>query len=57
MEVEDPTSYQEVIDLANHKEWMDGMRDEIDSTIRKRFENPLILHLDVSLLETNEFSR
>ena len=37
LEVEEPTSYQEVIYSPNQKEWMDAMRDEMDSMARKRF--------------------
>ena len=37
LEVKDPTSYQEVIYSLNHKEWMDALRDEMDSMARKKF--------------------
>jgi len=30
LKVEDPTFYQEKIDLTNYKEWMNAMRDKID---------------------------
>jgi len=46
-----------VIDLSNYKEWMDAMRDKMDSMGRKKFENSLILRPDASLSKTNEFSR
>ena len=36
LKVEEPTCFQEVVDLPNHKEWMDGMRDEIDSIVRTK---------------------
>jgi len=36
LEVEEPTSYQEAIDSPNHKEWMDAMRDEMDSMARNK---------------------
>jgi len=36
--VEDPTSYQEVIDSPNHKEWRDAMRDEIFNGKKKVLE-------------------
>jgi len=35
-EIEEPTSYQEVIDLPNPKEWMDAIRDEMDSMVRNK---------------------
>jgi len=31
LKVEEPTSFQEAVDLPNHKEWMDAMKDEMDS--------------------------
>ena len=31
LEVEEPTSFQKVVDLPNHKEWKDTMKDEMDS--------------------------
>jgi len=34
LEVEEPTSFQEAIDSPNSKEWMDAMRDEMDSMMR-----------------------
>jgi len=34
LEIEAPTSYVEAIDSPNHKEWMDAMRDELDSMAR-----------------------
>ena len=34
LEIEEPTSYVEAIDSPNHKEWMDAMRDELDSMAR-----------------------
>ena len=36
LEVEEPTSYQEAIDSPSHKEWMDAMRDEMDSMARNK---------------------
>ena len=36
LEVEEPTSFQEAIDSPNSKEWMDAMRDEMDSMMRNR---------------------
>ena len=37
LEVEKPTSYQEAIDSSpNHKEWMDTMRDEMNSMARNK---------------------
>ena len=36
MEIEESTSYQETIDSPNHKEWMDSMKDEIDSMARNK---------------------
>jgi len=35
LEVEEPTSYQKAIDSSNHKEWMDTMRDKMDSNGKK----------------------
>jgi len=34
--VKEPTSYEEAIDSPNHKEWMDAMRDEMDSMARNK---------------------
>jgi len=34
LKIEELTSYVEAIDLLNHKEWMDAMRDELDSMAR-----------------------
>ena len=36
LEIEEPTSFQEAIDSPNHEEWMEGMRDEMDSMARNR---------------------
>jgi len=36
LEIEEPTSYQEAIDSPNHKEWMDAIRDEMDSIARNK---------------------
>jgi len=57
LEVEQPTSFQEAIDSPNHKEWMEAMKDEMDSIARNKFGNLLTFHPNVSLLETSEFSR
>jgi len=34
LKIEEPTSYQEAIDSPNDKEWIDIMRDEMDSMAR-----------------------
>jgi len=34
LEIEESTSYVEAIDSPNHKEWMDAVRDELDSMAR-----------------------
>jgi len=34
MKIEESTSYLEAIDSSNHKEYMDAMRDEMDSMAR-----------------------
>lgn len=34
LKVEEATSFQEVVDSPNRKEWMDNTRDEMDSIIR-----------------------
>jgi len=34
LEIEEPTSYVEAVDSPNKKEWMDTMRDELDSMAR-----------------------
>ena len=57
LEIDEPTSFQEAIDSANHKEWMEAMTDGMDSMERKRFGNLLIFHTDVNRLETSGFSR
>jgi len=31
LEIEEPTSYVEALDSPHHKEWMNAMRDELDS--------------------------
>jgi len=36
LEIEEPTSFQEAIDSPNHKEWMEAMRDEMDSMARNK---------------------
>jgi len=36
LEVDEPTSFKEAIDSPNHKEWMDAMKDEIDSMARNK---------------------
>jgi len=36
LEVDEPTSFQQAIDLPNSKEWMDAMRDEMDSMLRNQ---------------------
>jgi len=36
LEVKEPTSYQEATDSLNHKEWIDVMRDKIDSMARNK---------------------
>jgi len=34
LEVEKPTSFQEAVDSPNHEEWMDAIRDEMNSMVR-----------------------
>jgi len=34
LKVEEPTSFQEVADSLNQREWMHAMEDEMDSTAR-----------------------
>ena len=34
LEIEETTSYVEAIESPNHQEWMDAMRDELDSMAR-----------------------
>ena len=36
LEIDEPTSFQEAIDSPNHKEWMEAMRDEMDSMARNK---------------------
>ena len=36
LEIDEPTSFQEAIDSPNHKDWMEVMRDEIDSMARNK---------------------
>ena len=36
LKVEEPTSFQEAVDCPNHKEWMNSMKDEIDSMTTKK---------------------
>jgi len=36
LEVKEPTSCQEATNSQNHKEWIDVMRDEMDSVIRNK---------------------
>jgi len=43
LKVEEPTSYREAIDSAKHKEWMDAMRDEMDSMGRNKVWKPVDL--------------
>jgi len=56
-EIEESTSYVEAIDSPNHKEWMDAIRDELDSMARNKFGNLLIFLPDGKQLETNGFSK
>jgi len=41
LKVEESTSFQEAVDSPNHKELMDGMRDEMDTMARNKFGNLL----------------
>jgi len=36
LEIEEHTSFQKAIDSPNHKEWMEAMRDEMDSMARNK---------------------
>jgi len=36
LEVDEPTSFKEAIDSPNHKEWMDAIKDEMDSMARNK---------------------
>jgi len=57
LEIDEPTSFQEAIDSPNSKEWMDAMRDEIDSMMRNQVWELVVLPPQVNLLETSGFSR
>jgi len=58
LDVEEPTSYQEMIDSANYEEWMDTIRDEMDSMTRNKvWELVDLPPPNVSLSKTNGFSR
>ena len=37
LEIEEPTFFIEAIDSPNRKEWMDAMRDELDSMVKNDF--------------------
>jgi len=56
LEIYEPTSFQEAIDLPNGKEWTDAMRDEMDSMVRNQVWE-LDLPPSVNILETSGFSR
>jgi len=36
IKVDEPTSFKEAVDSPNHKEWMDVMKDEMDSMARNK---------------------
>jgi len=36
LEVDELTSFKEAVDSPNHKEWMDTMKDEMDSMARNK---------------------
>ena len=36
LEIEEPTSYVEAVDSPNNKEWMDAMKDELESMARNK---------------------
>ena len=36
LEIEEPTSFQEAIDSPNDKQWIEAMRDEMDSMVRNK---------------------
>jgi len=36
LEVDEPTSFKEAVDSPNHKEWIDTMKDAMDSTVRNK---------------------
>jgi len=57
LEIEEPTSFQEAIDSPKHKEWMEAMRDEMDSMVTNEIRNLLIFLPGVNRLETSGFSR
>jgi len=34
LEIEEPTPYEEAVESPNYQEWMDAVRDELDSMTR-----------------------
>ena len=36
LEIDEPTSFKEAFDSPNHKEWMDAMKDEMDSIAKNK---------------------
>ena len=36
LEVDEPTSFKEAVDSQNQEEWMDAMKDEMDSMARNK---------------------
>ena len=36
LEIKEPTSFQEAVDSPNHKEWIEALRDEMDSMTRNK---------------------
>jgi len=34
--INEPTSFKEAVDSPNHKEWMDAMKDDMDSMARNK---------------------
>jgi len=36
LEIDEPTTFQEAIDSPNQKQWIDAMRDEMDSMARNK---------------------
>jgi len=39
LEIQEPTSYVDALDSSNHKQWMEAMRDELDSMARNEVWN------------------
>ena len=55
LKVEESTSFQEAVDSPNHIEWVDAMKDEMDSMARNKIWELVNLALRCKSIETSGF--